>query len=91
MVPRPAVVVTTGPVGPGGLLIWTVMVTNAGRPPWPGDVVIPDAESLGLLVPSKVRSAKIAAVETAAATMLGRLDRATWIQVAKFVRVNLGF
>lgn len=91
MVPRPAVVVTTEPVGPGGLLIWTVMVTNAERQPWPGDVIIPDAESLGLLIPSRVRSAKIAAVETAAATMLGRLDRGTWIEVAKFVRVKLGF
>ena len=91
MVPRPAIVLTLEPIGPSRLLLWTLMVTNAARPGWPGDIAIPDAEGLGLLVPSKIRSTKIAAVETLAATKLGRLDISTWREVRESVRTYLGF
>jgi len=88
LVPRPALVVTS-PIGPGGLLIWTLMITNAARPAWPGDVTIKDAEALGLLIPSKVRTAKISAVETQSATRLALLDPATTDQVLDLVRNHL--
>lgn len=91
MVPRPAVVLTPKPLGPDGLLIWTAMITNAGRPEWPGDIVIRDAEKLGLVIPSKVRTAKIAAIETSAAVRIGRLDETLWNKIRHRVRRHLGF
>ena len=72
--PRPALVLTREPVGPGGLLIWVVMITNARRKPWPGDVAIEDHEAAGLPVPSVIRTAKIATLEAASATRIGRLS-----------------
>ena len=90
MVPRPAIILTPKPVGPGGLLLWAAMVTNAARPPWPDDIAIPDAVSLGLLIPSKIRVAKIFSVEASAATSIARLDDATMTRVAALVRRYLG-
>ena len=86
MVPRPAIIVSRRPLGPEGLLIWTVMVTSARRPAWPGDVLIADAEALGLLIPSKVRTEKIAPAEAATAIRLGRLDRPTRDRVLHQIR-----
>lgn len=86
---RPAVVLTPEPIGPGGLLLWTVMVTNARREPWPGDIPIPDAEAIGLLIPSKVRSAKVAAVEAKAATRIGRLPDMVWAELQALIRSYL--
>jgi mRNA-degrading endonuclease toxin of MazEF toxin-antitoxin module len=90
LVPRPALVVSPRPLGPAGLLTWMLMITNAERPEWPGDVPIANSRELGLIVPSKVRTAKIAAVETAAATLIGRLDAATLRQALDLVRSSLG-
>lgn len=61
---RPALVITA-PVGPDGLLTWTLMITAAKRGRWPGDIAIgDDHEALGLPVRCVVRTAKIAAIET---------------------------
>ncbi|MEA3036667.1 MAG: mRNA interferase MazF [Sphingomonadales bacterium] len=90
LVPRPALVVSPRPLGPAGLLTWMLMITNAERPEWPGDVPIANSRELGLIVPSKIRTAKIAAAETAAATLIGRLDAATLRQVLDLVRSSLG-
>jgi hypothetical protein len=65
------------------------MITNAARAEWPGDVAIDKAEEIGLIIPSKVRTTKIAAVETASATLIARLDEATLRRVLEQVRVNL--
>jgi mRNA-degrading endonuclease toxin of MazEF toxin-antitoxin module len=89
LVPRPAVVLTPVPLGPEGLLTWTLMITNASRAEWPGDVDVEKAEEIGLLIPSKVRTAKIAAVETASATLIARLDERTLRRVLDQVRANL--
>jgi mRNA interferase MazF len=89
LVPRPAVVLTSVPLGPEGLLTWTLMITNAARAEWPGDVVIEGAEEIGLIVPSKIRTAKIAAVETASATLIAKLDGSTLRRVLEQVRANL--
>jgi hypothetical protein len=67
------------------------MITNATRDPWPGDVAIPDAEALGLLIPSKVRTAKVLATETATAFRIGRMPVATFREVQDMVRNHLGF
>jgi mRNA interferase MazF len=91
MVPRPALVLTPRPVGPDGLLLWAVMITNAARSSWPGDVPIVDAERLGLLIPSKIRTAKIVAAETASASRIGRLDEETLGTVLRLVRSYLDF
>ncbi len=91
MVPRPALVLTSHPIGLDGILIWTAMITNAVRPDWPGDVPINDAVALGLLIPSKIRTAKISAVEAAAATPIAQVDDETMKRVAELVRSYLGF
>ena len=62
------------------------MVTNAIRAAWPGDIVIPDAEACGLLIPSKIRIAKVSTVEEAAVVAIGRLDDMTWRKVAERMR-----
>lgn len=85
-VPRPALVVSHAPIGPEGSLIWTLMITNQAHQPWPGDVPIMDWERLGLLIPSKVRTAKISTSETRTAALLGKLDLETWDRV----KVELG-
>ena len=89
VVSRPALVIGVSPLGPDGLLTWTLMITNAARDPWPGDVLIPDPTTIGLIIPSKVRTAKIAAVETAAAKRIGVLDPLTLEKVAVLLRTYL--
>lgn len=66
------------------------MITNAQRESWPGDVIIPDAVQRGLLIPSKVRTAKISAVETNTASLIGKVDRQTWLHVQSEIREALG-
>ena len=89
MVQRPAVVLTPKPIGPAGLLLWTAMITNAERQYWPGDLPIPDAEALGLVIPSKVRSAKIAAVEAKSAVRIGRLPDPIWARLRALIQSHL--
>ncbi len=57
------------------------MITNQAHAFWPGDVAIGNWEELGLLIPSKVRTAKISTAEVKSATLLGRLDKETWALV----------
>lgn len=74
---RPALVVSGGEVGEGGALLWVVMITSTENRQWAGDVVIPDHAAAGLPAPSMVRPVKIATIEAAQATQLGRVDAAT--------------
>jgi mRNA interferase MazF len=89
-VTRPALVISREPLGPDGLLAWALMITNAGREFWPGDVVIPNAEAHGLLIPSKVRTAKVSPIEAARASLLGRLDNETYEVVRDAIRQVIG-
>lgn len=75
--PRPALIVATG-LGPAGALCWALMITNAKRESWPGDVLIADHAAVGLPVPSKIRTAKVATLETHNAHYLGRLSEPDW-------------
>ena len=49
-------------------LLWVLMITSARNPTWAGDIEINDLDMAGLPVPSVVRCAKIAAIETGSAT-----------------------
>ena len=66
------------------------MITNAARADWPGDVAIPDAPDRGLLIPSKVRTAKLSTVETKDAALIGQIDDATLKAVLRFIHIQLG-
>jgi mRNA interferase MazF len=87
---RPALVVTREPVGPDGLLIWVAMITNAKRKAWPGDVKVRDHKSAGLPIPSMIRTAKLATLETAGADKIGRLPDADLREVQLKIREHLG-
>jgi len=86
---RPALVLTREPIGPDGLLIWAAMITNAARDPWPGDVPIEDREAAGLPVPSIVRTAKIATLEAASATRIGRLGEEQMAEIGRLISAYL--
>lgn len=87
---RPALVVTKEPIGPQNLLIWVVMITSAKRKPWPGDVTVEGYEAAGLPIPSVVRTAKLATLETAGADRVGRLAGDVFEAVQRQVRRHLG-
>jgi mRNA interferase MazF len=87
---RPALVVSRGPIGPDGLLIWVAMITNAKRKPWPGDIQVADHRSAGLPIPSLIRSAKLATLETAGADKIGRVPDANLSEVQLKIREHLG-
>lgn len=88
---RPAMVISRQALGPDGLLLWTAMITNAARQPWPGDVHILDAERIGLVIPSKVRTAKIYAVQRRQCDRIGRLTGRTLEEVSVALRESSGW
>ncbi|GGB20491.1 hypothetical protein GCM10011380_07590 [Sphingomonas metalli] len=87
IVRRPALILATFDTQDTGIgpLAWALMITNAARPAWRGDVLIPDAESIGLLIPSKVRTAKVTTIATGDAIRIGRLDGRVWTEVRSIV------
>lgn len=87
---RPALVVTRAPVGPGGLLIWAVMITNAQRQAWPGDLPVTDLGQAGLPIPSVIRTAKLATLETGSAERIGRVSDNEIAAVLDQMRQHLG-
>jgi mRNA interferase MazF len=89
---RPALVVSRGPLGDKGALLWVVMITSAADRPWPGDIPLAeDHEKVGLPVPSIIRSTKIATIEARHADRLGTLPGPLWARVARALRDHLGF
>ena len=90
MVVRPALVVSDRGLGLKGSLAWVAMITNAAREQWPGDILIADSLTLGLIVASKVRTAKVTAIEAGNATKLGVLDPGTLHVVRTILAANLG-
>lgn len=71
-------------------LLWVIMVTSAGNRGWPGDLPVNDLASAGLPVPSAIRTARIATIEAADVTRLGRPTPATLRQVTKRPAGHLG-
>lgn len=87
---RPALVVSDGPLGDGDRLLWVVMITSADNRPWADDVSFGDSYAdAGLPAPSVVRPAKIAAIDVAVATRLGRIDQERLARTMDIIRANL--
>ena len=87
---RPALVVSEKMVGPDDGLLWAMMVTNALRPDWPGDLPIEHYASIGLPHPSKIRTAKIATLEARGAEIIGQIDDRLLAEVRSVITANLG-
>ena len=66
------------------------MITSAQNRGWPGDIAIRALDAAGLPVPSVIRTAKIATIESRDATKLGKISRATLDQVSRRVAAELG-
>jgi len=71
---RPALIISDGPVGEGGALVWVAMITSAANRGWPGDWPIDDLAMAGLPIASVVRCAKITTIEVRDAEPVGRLN-----------------
>ncbi|MBI1732692.1 MAG: type II toxin-antitoxin system PemK/MazF family toxin [Gammaproteobacteria bacterium] len=87
---RPALVVSVGAIESAHGLLWVVMITSASNRGWPGDVDVKDLALAGLPVPSVVRSAKIATIEAADATRIGKVTRPVIRQVLGRLGSELG-
>ncbi|TBV05065.1 type II toxin-antitoxin system PemK/MazF family toxin [Phytopseudomonas dryadis] len=70
---RPALVVSKDNAEEGFSLLWVVMITSAENRGWPDDVLIADLAGTGLPVASVIRPAKIATLEVADVSRLGRV------------------
>jgi mRNA interferase MazF len=69
---RPALVISAEDDAAQGGFVWVLMITSAANRGWPGDVPVSASQATGLPVPSVVRTAKIATIEAADASILGR-------------------
>ena len=87
---RPALVVSAGGIEDAHGLLWVMMITSAENRGWPGDVPVSNLALAGLPVPSVIRTAKIATIEAADATKLGRVSPAVFRQVARRLAGKLG-
>ena len=87
---RPALVVSTEALEDAHGLLWVLMITSAENRGWPGDIAIANLAAAGLPVPSVIRTAKIATIEAAHATCLGRITAALRGRVLARVAASLG-
>ena len=87
---RPALVVSDGQVDDGDRLLWVVMITSADNRSWADDVPLGESYAeAGLPAPSVIRPAKIATIDAAVATRLGRLGDERLAQTMQAIRANL--
>ena len=86
---RPALVVSSIAVNDGVGLLWVLMITSAKNRSWPGDVEITDLEKAGLPAASVVRCAKIATIESSAATRIGELKSPQYEDIRTILRKSL--
>jgi mRNA interferase MazF len=78
---RPALVVSA-PLGPQGDLLWVLMITSAENREWPEDILIEAGrQEAGLPVASLIRPVKIATIDAAAASPIGRVSDAVLREV----------
>ena len=87
---RPALVVSTGGIEDRHGLLWVAMITSAENRGWDGDVSVEDLKRAGLPVASIVRTAKLATIEAADATKLGRLKAGNLAAVLREIGAELG-
>ena len=88
---RPALVVSTGPLEDSHRLVWVVMITSAENRGWSGDVPVTHLALAGLPAPSLIRTAKIATIDAADATRLGKISTASRRKVHQAIGRDLGF
>ena len=74
-------VVSTAELEATHALLWVLMITSADNRGWPGDVAVNNLAAAGLPVASVIRTAKIATIESADATKLGKISAAALKQV----------
>ena len=87
---RPALVVSAGSLEDDHRLVWVVMITSAENRGWSGDVPVTDLELAGLPAPSLIRAAKIATIDAADATRLGRVPAVSLRKVLAEIGRELG-
>lgn len=87
---RPALVVSSASLEQNHALLWVLMITSAGNRGWPGDLDITDLVAAGLPVASVIRTAKIATIESADASRLGKISAATLKQVSRQIGRTIG-
>ena len=87
---RPALVVSTGSLEDDHRLVWVVMITSAENRGWSGDVPVTDLPLAGLPAPSLIRTAKVATIDAADATMLGKVSAASLRKVLAAIGRELG-
>lgn len=88
---RPALVISTGSLEDSHRLLWVAMITSAENRGWSGDVPIADLSLAGLPAPSLIRTAKIATIDAADATKLGKVSAASLRKVLGAIGRELGF
>jgi mRNA interferase MazF len=79
---RPTLIVSSPALEEAHGLLWVVMITSEENRGWAGDVPVTDLAMAGLPAASVIRTAKIATIEAADATRLGRIKPALCRQVA---------
>ena len=87
---RPALVVSSGGIEDAHGLLWVVMITSAQNRSWAGDVEVHNLVTAGLPAPSMIRTAKIATIEAADATRLGKVSATLLRQVMIRIGQELG-
>ena len=87
---RPALVVSSGGIEDAHGLLWVVMITSAENRRWVGDVEVNNLAAAGLPAPSMIRTAKIATIEAADATRLGKVSPSLLRQVMSRIVQELG-
>lgn len=80
---RPALVVSGNEVTEKHGLVWVMMITSAENRRWADDIAIDDIGRAGLPIPSVIRPAKIATVETRDVEVRGRITARTARSVLK--------
>jgi mRNA interferase MazF len=88
---RPALVVSDGPIGENGALVWVMMITSAENRPWADDITFGEAfADAGLPAPSVIRPVKIATIEARHAERIGaappEITAKALASLRKFVR-----
>lgn len=82
---RPGLVIVAGDLQQQRGLLLLAMITSAANRGWSGDVAVSDLAQAGLPVPSIVRPAKIATIESRDAEPLGTLPIADRAGVAGYL------
>jgi mRNA interferase MazF len=86
---RPGLIVSDGILAGPFDLVWVAMITGASHERWPDDVDVgPSHAAFGLPIPCLIRVAKIAAITTDQASLVGHLEQSITDQaMAKIARI----